>query len=404
MRYLEHALAHGIARHRAGDLKEARSVYESLLSQSMDPKICAAALANLSTLHQSLGHWVDARMACADALNIDSRNGVALVAAVRCDRHSGEPQKGLDRLSAWPTYALPPELIHEMAMCYDALGQTTQAYHSFREANRRSSFENLDVDRNLITRYIERNVTLHQSPEPEPWPKAPPMDAPTPIFIVGFNESGGADLAQLLDHHPAFSVIRGVPALDQARKSLRGRDLEPLGALTDQDIEHARAQYFKAASSQARSDTRIIDPLALNSLSLPLLHRIFPDSCIIRMVRHPIETVFQAFMRLHKVNPVTCHFDSMSRCAQLFLATSAVTDHFRDTLDIPLFDIRYEDFRAAPIAYAQAIAESHGEEWAIPEPMAPASPLEQWRRYRTDIAPWTKDLARLAKTQGYPAK
>jgi hypothetical protein len=404
MRYLEHALAHGIARHRAGHLKEARSVYESLLSLSMDPNICAVALANLSALHESLGHWVDARMASTDALNIDARNGVAILSAIRCDRHAGRPQKGLDRLSAWPTYALPPDLIHEMAMCYDALGQTTKAYHSFREANRRSSFENLDVDRTLVTRYMERMFKLHREAETEPWPEAPPMDRPDPIFIVGFNECGGNELAQLLEQHPSFSMLRGVPALDAARKSLMGRDMSPLGLLTNEDIITARGRYFETAEKQTKTTARVIDALPLNVLSLPLLYRLFPDSCIIRMVRHPIETVFQAFMRTHRVNAVTCHLDSMSRCAQLFLAATTIGEHFRDVLDIPMLDIRYEDFREAPDLYAQAIANSVDEEWRATNHLPASSPIEQWRRYKSDLEPWTKDLVQMATAQGYPAK
>ena len=162
MRYIEHALAHGIARHRAGHVREARSVYESLLSISMDPNICSIALANLSAIHEGAGRWVEARLASNEALHINSTNGVALISAIRCDRSEGNPAKGLERLQAWPSYSLPPDLIHEMALCYEALGETTKAYHSFREANRRSSFEDLDVDRTLVTRYIEQMLRFQQ--------------------------------------------------------------------------------------------------------------------------------------------------------------------------------------------------------------------------------------------------
>jgi len=404
MRYLEHALAHGIARHRAGHLHEARSVYESLLSSSMDPNICAVALANLSALHESLGHWVDARMASTEALNLDARNGVAILSAIRCDRHAGRPQKGLDRLSAWPTYALPPDLLHEMAMCYDALGENTKAYHTFREANRRSSFDDLDVDRTLVTRYIERMFHLHRVAEPEPWSEAPSMQELDPVFIVGFNESGGSDLANVLNTHDSFSALRGAPALDAARKSLNGSDMSPLGLLTSDDIITARKHYFEVAEHQTKRGTRVVDSLPLNVLSLPLIYRLFPNSCIIRMIRHPIETVFQAFIRTHKVNSITCHLDSMSRCAQLFLATTTIGEHYRDVLDIPMFDIRYEEFREAPDQYAQAITESLGEDWQTENTLPPASPIDQWVRYKSILAPWTKDLVQMAETQGYPAK
>ena len=94
----------------------------------------------------------------------------------------------------------------------------------------------------------------------------------------------------------------------------------------------------------------------------------------------------------------------MSRCAQLFLATTTIGEHFRDALDIPMFDIRYEDFREAPDQYAEAIANSLGETWEATNHLPAASPIDQWLRYKSDLAPWTKDLAQMATAQGYPAK
>ena len=206
MRYLEHALAHGIARHRAGHYNEARSVYESLLSLSMDPKICAVALANLSELHTHAYRWSEARMAAEEALQIDPQNGVAITTTVRCDRMQGDALQALTRLTSWPSYSLPPGLIHEMALCYEAIGEYTKAYHSFREANRRSSFDDLDVDRTLVTRYIERMLEAHQHPCADDTQPAPPMEQPSPLFIVGFNSSGGQELAQLPAKHPKLDM------------------------------------------------------------------------------------------------------------------------------------------------------------------------------------------------------
>ena len=404
MRYLEHALAHGIARHRAGHFIEARSVYESLLSLSMDPKICAVALANLSELHTHANRWPEARMAAEEALQIEPQNGVAITTIVRCDRMQGHAQKALDRLLGWPSYSLPPGLIHEMALCYEALGEYTKAYHSFREANRRSSFDDLDVDRTLVTRYIEKMLVTHQALDLDGAHPAPPMDRPSPLFIVGFNSSGGQELAELINQHPAYAWTGNTAAMDAARTALNGRDLEPMSHLRPKHIQQAREAYFQATSKKVTPDQRVVDSVPLNVLSLPLIHRLFPESCIIRMVRHPVETVFQAFRTVHPVNAVTCHLDSMSRCAQFFLAVQAMGDHYRDVLKIPMSEITYEEFTLCPQRYAAAITENLGTGWTELPGHEPASPRDHWPLYRKVIAPWTRDLISLAERSGYPAK
>ena len=404
MRYIEHALAHGIARHRAGHVREARSVYESLLSMSMDPNICSIALANLSAIHESAGRWTEARLASDEALHINRTNGLALISAIRCDRSEGRPAKGLDRLQEWPSYSLPPELIHEMALCYEALGEMTKAYHSFREANRRSSFDNLEVDRTLITRYIERMLAAHRTLESAADAPSPPNQEPTPLFIIGFNSSGGTELGQFMGRQSTLGLLGDLPAMDAARKSLNGKDFQPLHQLTESEIIEARTAYYAVSSRRVPAGTRVIDATPLNVLSLPLIHRLFPESCIIRMVRHPVETVFQAFRKLHRVNAITCHTDSMSRCTQLFLAAHAVGNHYRDTLGIPMHELSYEDFKQAPEQFGKAITESIGETWTPVPEVSCASPLDAWPRYKTDLAPWIRETTELAHSMGYPAK
>ena len=404
MRYIEHALAHGIARHRAGHFREARSVYESLLSMSLDPDICSIALANLSAIHEHAGRWDEARLAAHEALHINNTNGVALISAIRCDRFAGHPEKGLERIQKWPSYSLPPDLIHEMALCFEALGEMSKAYHSFREANRRSSFENLDVDRGLVTRYIERMLVAHNTPSSDIG--EPPVDdlEPTPIFIVGFDSNGGAELAQLLAKQESCALLGDLPALDVARKTMGGKDFEPLHQLSSDDVTTARKAYFEVSARRVPSGTRVVDSTPLNVLSLPVIHRIFPDACIIRLIRHPVENVFQAFRKLTRVNAITCHTDSMSRCTQLFMATNAMGNHYRDTLGIPIHDLFYEDFKQAPNQFGKAIVESLGSTWTDVPGYHAACPVDLWRRYNAELAPWTRETKTLAQSLGYPAK
>ena len=94
----------------------------------------------------------------------------------------------------------------------------------------------------------------------------------------------------------------------------------------------------------------------------------------------------------------------MSRCTQLFLAAHAVGNHYRDTLEVPIHDLSYEDFKQAPNEFGKAITESIGEPWEAFEDSHPSSPVDLWVRYKSDLSPWIRETSELAETMGYPAK
>ena len=403
MSYPEEALAYGVERHRAGHLNEARSLYESLISHSLDPAVNGAALAHLATLHLKQDRVPDALMAAAQALNLNRDNGTALLAWLQGHRRQGSAEKSMDALAQRSTHGLPPAILHEMGMCHEALGEYRKAFLCFKEAKRRISFTNLDVDRTLLLRYMT-DITHARFPVLDSPSNNRESSVPDPIFLVGFNESGVTELGQMLGTHPGFRLAAEQPAIVEARKLLGDKDPMNLSAATPAELDAAREAYHTAIDRVATGDGRIVDALPLNLLASGLVKTLFPNATIIHCVRHPYDAVIETFKRPYALNNVTCHFDRLERTALSYAGIMSLADKLTETDGIEMTVLRYEDLMTHPNDIVEAIAFDAGISWEGIPRIAPRTALPRWPNYAKEMSRWLPTLTPIAERFGYPAK
>ena len=404
MTYIEEALAHGIAQHRAGRLSEAQSVYESLLSLSHDTKVNGAALSHLADIHLKALRFNEARAAAGRAMDIDRENGSALLAAAQIERSAGKAENGLAMLKTRSTHHLPPPLLHEMGLCWHALGEYRRAFLCFKEAKRRISFADLDVNRSILTLYMERLARRFDGSAEQAWTPTPPLDRPSPVFLIGFNESGISELGHMLNAHPGFGLAAELPAMDAARRGLRAKDSDQLQTLSEAEIISARRRYFQVIDQHVPKDCVPVDAMPLNALALALIHRLFPEALVLRCIRHPCEAVLRTFIKTYTLNPITCHFDRLERTATTLMAVTAVSAGLEDHLSMTVHTLLIEEIMAAPQQTVSAIASGVGLDPSHEIAIAPMSNLDLWPQYRAEMSRWLEPLFSVAKAQGYPAK
>jgi tetratricopeptide (TPR) repeat protein len=134
------------------------------------------------------------------------------------------------------------------------------------------------------------------------WDTADPPPQESPIFIVGFPRSGTTLLEQVLDAHPELQSMDEQPFLLQARTEVMAlgiRSFAELGKLTSQNLEQIRANYWERVQRRGRlsEGRRLVDKNPLNMNLLPLIRRLFPNSRIVLMIRHPCDTVLSCFFQ-----------------------------------------------------------------------------------------------------------
>jgi tetratricopeptide (TPR) repeat protein len=177
---------------------------------------------------------------------------------------------------------------------------------------------------------------------------APPA-AHSPMFVVAFPRSGTTLLELTLDAHPLLRSMDEQPFVQNALEDILAKGItypERLGALTPADLDELRARYYERVRKKVQLDPgqRIVDKNPLNILRLPVIRRVFPNSPILLIVRHPCDVILSCFMQ---------HFrapDFAMLCSEM----PSLTLGYRKTFDFwydqvallnpRVLEVRYESF------------------------------------------------------------
>lgn len=126
----------------------------------------------------------------------------------------------------------------------------------------------------------------------------PPLDGPTPIFIVGMPRSGTTLVEQILASHSQVEATDELPFLNRI-----GLDLEKGGgyaaALTNMSEERRKElvdEYLSRSAPYRRVGAPyFIDKLPHNFLHVGLIKVLFPQARIINVVRDPLDNAIGVF-------------------------------------------------------------------------------------------------------------
>ena len=345
MSTIEQAMAHGLRAQQAGRFELARSVYEAIVRQAPRHPVSANAWANLAALHERHNRVEQAVSSAEQALFIDAGHPVAGLIAARCLRRNGAYERSLQQLEAIPPDRHTSGLMFEQARVLDCLGRYDEAYRTYVVANQSRTEEFPGVNRTVLPRMIAETRRCFTEDWVDGWFDVSPGDRPTPLFLVGFNRSGTTLLDRMLDAHPDVSVLEEVAAIDEARRVLGGRYPGGLSDIGDAIAERARAAYFSVVDRHVPStfSGTVVDKLPLNTISLGLIYRLFPDARVVMSLRHPADVVMSNFMQSYRPNPITIHFDSIASASRIYADIMGLGVHLRQVLPLPVMDLRYED-------------------------------------------------------------
>jgi Flp pilus assembly protein TadD len=181
------------------------------------------------------------------------------------------------------------------------------------------------------------------------WPNHPaPPASQSPIFIVGFPRSGTTMLEQMLDAHPDLRAMDERPFVGRLIESVRGLGLqypEDLDKLDHNQCEALREQYWALTEQVAprREGQRRVDKNPLNMLRLPMINRLFPNSPIILMVRHPCDVILSNYMQHFRVSEFAVLCSSLDRLARGYVTAFDSWLHHVQLLKPNVMELRYED-------------------------------------------------------------
>jgi Flp pilus assembly protein TadD len=247
----------------------------------------------------------------------------------------------------------------------------------------------------------------------------------THVFLVGFPRSGTTLLEQVLLAHPEVeSMEERLCFADAEAEFLSPEGLDRLAGMSGAALEPWRQAYWRRVAENGAVPSRkvFLDKLPLNSVLLCLVAKLFPEAKILFALRDPVDVVWSAFRRRFGMSAQMYELLNLKRAARYYGAVMALSDLYRDKLDLPIHDVVYEKMVADFESETRRICDFLGLAWngsmagfaAKSRQRAPYTPsgvqvsrglyttaVGQWRAYESELQPILPQLAPWRVRFGY---
>ena len=242
-----------------------------------------------------------------------------------------------------------------LAKTYDQINETTKSFRLFSKVNQ------YDYKINTNTQYSKKQI-LNEIDEkikyfvPNNILKWKKINIPinpndfSPVFMVGFPRSGTTLLDSILRGHPLIDILEEKPMIEKMNfefNDLLNGKLSNLNNIAEKHVSKLRDTYFNIAKKYFTEDKKnkkvIIDKLPLNIKDIGFIHRIFPDSKFIFVLRHPCDSVLSCFMNRFGMNNAMINFNTLNDASNFYNKIMLLWDKYKTTLPISYKTIKYED-------------------------------------------------------------
>jgi tetratricopeptide (TPR) repeat protein len=417
-----------------GRTAEARALYVRALERQADSFGAAFGLALLAV---KAGDW---DQAAGLAGPLEGRHGgepavawmlarIALgrgeldEAARRAEGLAADPRLGTEQRA---------DALLLQADALDRMGRAGPAFAAAAEAKglQRRLFAQRAAGREGAVARRERLSGWFETADPGGWAGAPAggeAGARGHAFIVGFPRSGTTLLEQALAGHPEVEALEEPPTLAAAAAEFLGsaEGLERLARLTEDEARTWREGYWEEVRKLGvdPAGRYVVDKAPAETVSLPLVAKLFPGARVLFAVRDPRDVVLSCFMSSFQMNTLTYAFTDLGETARCYGATMALAERYRGLLPLGIREVRHErlvedfaaelagvcgvlgiDFRP-PMLDVAATARSR----QVRTPSAPQvregltrSRLGRWRAYSEALEPVQPTLQPWIQRFGYP--
>ena len=138
---------------------------------------------------------------------------------------------------------------------------------------------------------------------------------------------------------------------------------DPLAPLQSSDVQRMRDYYLDSIETLNITDEQtqwVTDKMPHNAVHVGLIATLFPDSPIIHIARHPLNSCLSAYFANFKSGHR--YTSSLASTAQHYREVMDMLEHYR-SIGIPFLEIRYEDLVADQEGITRKVLEYIGAPW-----------------------------------------
>ena len=170
----------------------------------------------------------------------------------------------------------------------------------------------------------------------------------SPVFLIGFPRSGTTLLDTILRSHPEIDVLEEKPLINSVEQIIKSKfkySLNELHKLSLDDLDFLRNHYLKMLqnNSDKKSAKILIDKFPFQTVCLPLINLLFPNSKIIFTHRNPYDTVLSSFQQSFEPNNAMSNFRSLDSASKIYDLTMSIWLDYQKNLRMNFITSKYED-------------------------------------------------------------
>ncbi|MEQ8850478.1 MAG: sulfotransferase [Phycisphaerales bacterium] len=292
-------------------------------------------------------------------------------------------------------------VFYRLAGLYDKLKRYDDAFHAAAEANRGRAGRFTPAG--FVKKFWTRDL-LDRLP-------AATKRGVTPVLVVGMPRSGTTLTERIIASHPDGGGVGESQALPNV-----SADIAKLGRLPSEGWMNTHAQQYLAMLARAApTGTHVVDKLPGNYANLGLASKLVPDARVIHCIRDPRDVCLSCYFQDFSMS--LGFTTDLVNCAKQYRAQEQVMAHWHALLDIPIFELRYEQLVAEPEPTIRALLEFLGMPWddaclafhenagyvrtaswdQVNKPLY-ASSSGKWKNYEKHLGPMLEELG-LADTE-----
>ncbi len=344
--------------------EEAESSFERALS--IDPNL-SPSYVGLASVYERTNREAQLRPLQKRAVAVGTDEETQHFIQALILRRDGRFDEALTELDQVGEAVIAPRRFNLRGQLLERLGRSDAAFEAFAEMNRHWCE---DPSQPLERAALYCDAVSHAEEMMTPdwvarWgdTRLPPLDRPTPAFLVGFPRSGTTLLDTMLMGHDNVQVLEEEPFLAEAEQELGGPD--GLASATSSDLVTVRAAYLRkiADKVELRPNSLIIDKHPLHLNKLPIICRLFPDARIILALRHPCDVLLSCFITNFRLNNAMVSFLDLGSAARLYDLTFRFFEKANAVLQPPVHTVVYERMVEDPRRELESLIVFLGLEW-----------------------------------------
>ncbi len=221
-----------------------------------------------------------------------------------------------------------------------------EAFICFEKSQHNLKYENFNPE--IFQEYIRvyrknldnKNFAVENKPSYE--------DEHSPVFLIGFPRSGTTLLDTILRSHPEIDVVEEKPLINSVEQVIKSKfkySLDELNKLNAKDLVVLRNHYFEILKNTCNNKNAriLIDKFPFQTVCLPLINLLFPNSKIIFTHRNPYDTVLSCFQQSFEPNNAMSNFRSIESASEIYDLTMNMWIDYKTTLKMNFITSKYED-------------------------------------------------------------